>query len=125
MSHLSYHLLWLPRVKNLTRRSVLKEDAFPWEAVPVCFYMTFFCLLLILQKEEKPREKEKGKSRNIDHFMEELKHEQEMRERRNQEREHWRDARHGDNSAVRSFTDTVHEVEILGLTVKLSGLFMK
>lgn len=52
-----------------------------------------------MQKEEKPREKEKGKSRNIDNFMEELKHEQEMRERRNQEREHWRD-RHTDNSTV-------------------------
>ncbi|KAF6176513.1 hypothetical protein GIB67_007896 [Kingdonia uniflora] len=36
------------------------------------------------KKEEKP--KEKGKSRNIDHFMEELKREQELRERRNQER---------------------------------------
>nr|XP_027082436.1 protein RRC1-like [Coffea arabica] len=57
------------------------------------------------KKEEKPREKEKGKSRNIDHFMEELKHEQEMRERRNQEREHWRDARHGDNSAPSSRFD--------------------
>lgn len=32
--------------------------------------------------------------------MEELKHEQEMRERRNQEREHWRDGRHSDNSTV-------------------------
>ncbi|CDP07871.1 unnamed protein product [Coffea canephora] len=57
------------------------------------------------KKEEKPKEKEKGKSRNIDHFMEELKHEQEMRERRNQEREHWRDARHGDNSAPSSRFD--------------------
>ncbi|KAL2472397.1 RNA recognition motif (RRM)-containing protein [Abeliophyllum distichum] len=52
------------------------------------------------KKEEKPKEKEKGKSRNIDHFMEELKHEQEMRERRNQDREQWRDTRYGDNSAV-------------------------
>ncbi|KAL3500291.1 hypothetical protein ACH5RR_039384 [Cinchona calisaya] len=57
------------------------------------------------KKEEKPKEKEKGKSRNIDHFMEELKHEQEMRERRNQEREHWRDARHGDNTAPSSRFD--------------------
>ena len=56
-----------------------------------------------MQKEdERPKEKEKGKSRNIDHFMEELKHEQEMRERRNQEREHWRDGRHTDNSSVRN-----------------------
>ncbi|CAK9141325.1 unnamed protein product [Ilex paraguariensis] len=59
-----------------------------------------------LQKEEeKPKDKEKGKSRNIDHFMEELKHEQEMRERRNQEREHWRDGRHSENSAPPSRFD--------------------
>lgn len=36
--------------------------------------------------------------------MEELKHEQEMRERRNQDREQWRD-RHTENSAVSGFTD--------------------
>ncbi|KAK4485837.1 hypothetical protein RD792_008484, partial [Penstemon davidsonii] len=57
------------------------------------------------KKEEKPKEKEKGKSRNIDHFMEELKHEQEMRERRNQDRESWRDTRPGDNSAPSSRFD--------------------
>ncbi|KAF8407278.1 hypothetical protein HHK36_006405 [Tetracentron sinense] len=51
--------------------------------------------------EEKPREKEKGKSRNIDHFMEELKLEQELRERRNQERE----GRHNENSAPLSRFD--------------------
>ncbi|KAF5461338.1 hypothetical protein F2P56_017446 [Juglans regia] len=51
------------------------------------------------KEDDKPKEKEKGKSRNIDHFMEELKHEQEMRERRNQERDHWRDGRHNENSA--------------------------
>lgn len=56
-----------------------------------------------MQKEDKPREKEKGKSRNIDNFMEELKHEQEMRERRNQDREQWRD-RHTENSTVSGFT---------------------
>ncbi|XP_075110644.1 protein RRC1 isoform X1 [Nicotiana tabacum] len=56
------------------------------------------------EKEEKTREKEKGKPRNIDYFMEELKHEQEMRERRNQEREHWRD-RHTDNPALSSRFD--------------------
>ncbi|XP_031491636.1 protein RRC1-like isoform X1 [Nymphaea colorata] len=50
-------------------------------------------------KEEKPREKEKGKMRNIDNFMEELKMEQEMREKRNQEREQWRDGRQSDISA--------------------------
>ncbi|XP_048331356.2 protein RRC1 [Ziziphus jujuba] len=57
------------------------------------------------KEEEKPREREKGKSRNIDHFMEELKHEQEMRERRNQEREHWRDGRHNENTAPSSRFD--------------------
>lgn len=35
--------------------------------------------------------------------MEELKHEQEMRERRNQDREQWRD-RHTENSTVSGFT---------------------
>ncbi|XP_044464662.1 protein RRC1 isoform X2 [Mangifera indica] len=55
--------------------------------------------------EDRPKEKEKGKSRNIDHFMEELKHEQEMRERRNQEREHWRDGRHSESSAPSSRFD--------------------
>ncbi|KAJ9549654.1 hypothetical protein OSB04_022197 [Centaurea solstitialis] len=57
------------------------------------------------KEEERPKEKEKGKSRNIDHFMEELKHEQEMRERRNQEREQWRDGRHADASTPSSRFD--------------------
>ncbi|KAK8624604.1 hypothetical protein V6N13_089496 [Hibiscus sabdariffa] len=57
------------------------------------------------KEEERPKEKEKGKSRNIDHFMEELKHEQEMRERRNHEREHWRDGRNSDNAAPSSRFD--------------------
>lgn len=35
--------------------------------------------------------------------MEELKREQEMRERRNQEREHWRDGRQNEHSAVSVF----------------------
>ncbi|KVH95613.1 CID domain-containing protein [Cynara cardunculus var. scolymus] len=61
--------------------------------------------LYCLQEEERPKEKEKGKSRNIDHFMEELKHEQEMRERRNQEREQWRDGRHTDTSTPSSRFD--------------------
>lgn len=52
------------------------------------------------KEEEKPKEKEKGKSRNIDHFMEELKHEQELRERRNQDREQWRDGRIVEHSIV-------------------------
>ncbi|XP_065861968.1 protein RRC1-like isoform X2 [Euphorbia lathyris] len=51
------------------------------------------------KEEERPKQREKGKARNIDHFMEELKHEHEMRERRNQEREHWRDGRTVESSA--------------------------
>ncbi|XP_042485174.1 protein RRC1-like [Macadamia integrifolia] len=51
------------------------------------------------KKKEEEKPKEKGKSRNIDHFMEELKLEQEMREKRNQEREHWREGRHSESSA--------------------------
>ncbi|XP_073262164.1 protein RRC1 isoform X3 [Populus alba] len=57
------------------------------------------------REEERPKEKEKGKTRNIDHFMEELKHEHEMRERRNQEREHWREGRHNESSAPSSRFD--------------------
>ncbi|KAK2659076.1 hypothetical protein Ddye_005609 [Dipteronia dyeriana] len=56
------------------------------------------------KEEERPKEKEKGKSRNIDHFMEELKHEQEMRERRNQDRD-WRDGRLSETSAPSSRFD--------------------
>ncbi|KAM7459598.1 hypothetical protein LguiA_036592 [Lonicera macranthoides] len=75
---LSYHLLWQPRERIMRRRQ---------------------------KEEERPKEKEKVKSRNIDHFMEELKHEQEMRERRNQEREHWHDGRHTDTSTTSSRFD--------------------
>lgn len=57
------------------------------------------------KEEEKPKEKDKGKTRNIDHFMEELKHEQELRERRNQERDHWRDGRHNETSIPSSRFD--------------------
>ncbi|XP_055820537.1 protein RRC1-like isoform X2 [Solanum dulcamara] len=60
------------------------------------------------KKEDKLREKEKGKARNIDNFMEELKHEQEMRERRNQDREQWRDC-HTENSAPSSRFDELPE----------------
>ncbi|XVF89513.1 hypothetical protein PTKIN_Ptkin19aG0135800 [Pterospermum kingtungense] len=49
------------------------------------------------KEEERLKEKEKGKSRNIYRFMEELKHEQEMRERRNQEDEQRRDGHHHDS----------------------------
>ncbi|KAK1324095.1 hypothetical protein QJS10_CPA02g01368 [Acorus calamus] len=55
------------------------------------------------KEEEKPREK--GKVRNIDNFMEELKLEQELREKRNQEREQWREGRNNDNAAPLSRFD--------------------
>ncbi|XP_068645038.1 protein RRC1-like [Aristolochia californica] len=57
------------------------------------------------KEEEKPKEREKGKSRNIDHFMEELKLEQEMREKRNHERDHWRESRHSEHSLPASHFD--------------------
>ncbi|KAK9077816.1 hypothetical protein SSX86_006154 [Deinandra increscens subsp. villosa] len=57
------------------------------------------------KEEERPKEKAKGKARNIDFFMEELKHEQEMRERRNQEREQWSDGRHSATSTLSSRFD--------------------
>ncbi|TKY45633.1 U2 snRNP-associated SURP motif-containing protein [Spatholobus suberectus] len=72
------------------------------------------------KEEEKPKEKEKGKSRNIDHFMEELKHEQEMRERRNQEREHWRDGRHAEHSTSSRFDELPDDFDPSG---KLPGSF--
>ncbi|CAI0438568.1 unnamed protein product [Linum tenue] len=50
------------------------------------------------REEERSKDREKGKTRNIDHFMEELKHEHELREKRNQERERWRDGRPSDTS---------------------------
>ncbi|XP_077221869.1 protein RRC1-like isoform X2 [Tasmannia lanceolata] len=57
------------------------------------------------KEEEKPKEKEKGKSRNIDHFMEELKREQELRERRNLEREQRLEGRHNENPVALSRFD--------------------
>ncbi|MED6119124.1 Protein rrc1 [Stylosanthes scabra] len=72
------------------------------------------------KEEEKPKDKEKGKSRNIDHFMEELKHEQEMRERRNQDREYWRDGRHGEHSASSRFDELPDDFDPSG---KLPGSF--
>ncbi|XP_072969346.1 protein RRC1-like [Typha angustifolia] len=57
------------------------------------------------KEDEKPKEKEKGKTRAIDKFLEELKFEQEQREKRNQEREHWRDGRHTENSVPPSRFD--------------------
>ncbi|KAG0472302.1 hypothetical protein HPP92_016848 [Vanilla planifolia] len=44
------------------------------------------------KEDEKPKEREKGKPRVIDNFLEELKAEQELREKRNQERDQLRRA---------------------------------
>nr|CAD1840199.1 unnamed protein product [Ananas comosus var. bracteatus] len=55
--------------------------------------------------EERPKEKEKGKTRAIDKFLEELKYEQEQREKRSHEREQWREGRHSENSAPPSRFD--------------------
>lgn len=57
------------------------------------------------KEDDRPKEKERAKSRNIDHFMEELKQEQEMRERRNHDREQWRDGRPSEISAPPSRFD--------------------
>ncbi|KAJ0965811.1 hypothetical protein J5N97_026949 [Dioscorea zingiberensis] len=57
------------------------------------------------KEDEKLKEKDKGKPRVIDNFLEELKHEQELREKRSQEREQWREGRHVDSSAAPSRFD--------------------
>ncbi|RWR75859.1 protein RRC1-like protein isoform X1 [Cinnamomum micranthum f. kanehirae] len=62
--------------------------------------------------EERPKEKEKGKSRNIDHFMEELKLEQELREKRNQEREQWREGRNNENPAQIHWCSSILEPNV-------------
>jgi len=63
-------------------------------------FLIFFNQRKLQEPKDKSKEKEKGRLRNIDNFMEELKHEQEMREKRNQERERWRDGRHDEHPAV-------------------------
>ncbi|KAJ1283769.1 hypothetical protein BS78_03G151800 [Paspalum vaginatum] len=57
------------------------------------------------KEEERPKEKEKGKPRVIDKFLEELKFEQEQREKRIQDRDHRREGRHSDNSTPSSRFD--------------------
>lgn len=72
------------------------------------------------REEDKPRERDKGKSsRVIDNFMEELKQAQEIRERRNQDREIWRE-RPNDNSAPSRFDELPDEFDPSG---KLPGSF--
>ncbi|KAG6474712.1 hypothetical protein ZIOFF_068650 [Zingiber officinale] len=53
----------------------------------------------------EPREKEKGKSRYIDKFLEELKFEQELREKWNQERDEWHTDTSVDNTVIISGPD--------------------
>ncbi|MCL7022535.1 hypothetical protein MKW94_006788 [Papaver nudicaule] len=73
------------------------------------------------KEEEKPKEKEKGKSRNIDHFMEELKLEQELREKRNQDRGQSHDGRQIENSAPLSrFDELPDDMDLSG---RLPGSF--
>ena len=61
------------------------------------FLLQFFCLQ---KEEEKWKERDRTKSRNIDHFMEELKMEQEMRERRSSDRDRGRESWQKGNSSV-------------------------
>ena len=65
------------------------------------FIVPLVKLCLDLQKEEeRPKEKEKGKPRVIDKFLEELKFEQEQRKKRSQDRDHRHEGRHSDSSMV-------------------------
>ncbi|XP_024362531.1 protein RRC1 isoform X2 [Physcomitrium patens] len=50
--------------------------------------------------EERSKDRDRGKSRNIDHFMEELKREQEARDKRTAERENRRNDRRSLNSGM-------------------------
>ncbi|KAF2534991.1 hypothetical protein F2Q68_00018875 [Brassica cretica] len=61
------------------------------------------------REKDRPKEREKGKTRTIDHFMEELKREQGMRERRNQDRD-----RQGDNSPSSRFDELPDEFDPTG-----------
>ncbi|ESQ41030.1 hypothetical protein EUTSA_v10012641mg [Eutrema salsugineum] len=65
------------------------------------------------REEERSKEREKGKTRNIDHFMEELKREQEMRERRNQDRANPHD-HHSDNTSSSRFDELLDDFDPSG-----------
>ncbi|XP_076955817.1 protein RRC1-like isoform X1 [Bidens hawaiensis] len=64
--------------------------------------------------EERPKEKAKGKARNIDFFMEELKHEQEMREKRMQEREQRQDGHSAASTLSSRFDELPDEFDPSG-----------
>ncbi|XP_074269545.1 protein RRC1 isoform X2 [Silene latifolia] len=62
------------------------------------------------EPREKSKEREKGRTRNIDNFMEELKHDQELREKKNQQR----DGRHDDVSPFSRFDELPEEFDASG-----------
>ncbi|KAJ0984270.1 hypothetical protein J5N97_002626 [Dioscorea zingiberensis] len=73
------------------------------------------------KEDEKQKEKEKGKIRVIDKYVEELKLAQELRERRNQDREHRREGRHDSISAPLSYFDEMSDGS--DLSGKVPGSF--
>lgn len=73
------------------------------------------------KEDEKPKDKEKGKPRVIDNFLEELKAEQELREKRNQERELWREGHHSESAILSSHFDELPDD--FDLNGKLPGSF--
>ena len=87
--------------KSLRRR--LGHFHYSYDLLQSICIVSLLKIYLDLQKEEeRPKEKEKGKPRVIDKFMEELKFEQEQREKRSQDRDHRRD-RHSDSSMVGAY----------------------
>ncbi|KAL5725955.1 Protein rrc1 [Ranunculus cassubicifolius] len=73
------------------------------------------------KEDERPKEREKGKPRNIDNFMEEIKRDQELREKRNQERGQKPEGHHVENSAPSTrFDELPDEFDPFG---KLPGIF--
>jgi hypothetical protein len=69
----------------------------PWSALTVVLIEPdcpkISCWLWCQRDDERSKDRERGKSRNIDHFMEELKREQEAREKRTADREQRRSDR--------------------------------
>ncbi|KAH9625865.1 hypothetical protein KSS87_008003 [Heliosperma pusillum] len=62
------------------------------------------------EPREKSKEREKGRTRNIDNFMEELKHNQELREKKNQPH----DGRHDDIASFTRFDELPDEFDASG-----------
>lgn len=100
MFHLScHHHLRKSLRKRLGHFNIFRSP----QSVSIVPLVSLECHLNLQKEEERPKEKEKGKPRAIDKFMEELKYEQEQREKRNQDRDHRREGRHSDSSAVGSY----------------------